>query len=154
MAYCGVLDGIMSIDGQEADLSRLDEGIIIAGDENFIADELISDEIRLEHFNEINLRTKAELLKDIDDRIVKCDDDKQAELVRCFRAEVEKKTFPENLEDWWYYDYEVDDSGMKLSLCHATGFSINIDDSCDEYTDTVFDLIHISKEFVSVKEGD
>ena len=144
MAYCGVLDGIITIDGVEADLSRLDEGIVVVGDEEYVAEELISNEDRLEFFNEIHLRTKTDLLKDVEDSINKCCNCQQAELLRRFSAEVEKKTFPRELEDWWYYEYEVNESGVKLSLCHSTGFSINMDDTCDEFTDTVFDLMRIA----------
>lgn len=143
MAYCGVLDGLVSIDGVDADLSRLDEGIVVAGDEEYDAVELITDEDRLCFFNETHLRTKAELLKDIDDRIAKDTGNQQAELLRCFRAEAEKKTFPEKLEDWWYYDYSVEETGVKLSLCHLTGFDIYMDDTCDEVVDTTFDLMRV-----------
>ena len=66
MAYCGVLDGLFEINGNPVDLSRLDEGIIIAGDEEIDADEFIGEEEKLEFFNETALRTKDALLKDID----------------------------------------------------------------------------------------
>ena len=65
MAYCGVLDNLMELNGKPVDLSRLEEGIIIAGDEQLDADELITDEEKRQVFNENAIRTKAELLDEI-----------------------------------------------------------------------------------------
>ena len=106
MAYCGILDGLMKIGDNPVDLSRLEEGIVMAGDEEFDADEFITDEDKLEMFNEGALRTKGELLEDIDSLLGKIDDESKdgrkhsqayyvryRDLVEKFKAEVEKTIF-------------------------------------------------------------
>ena len=150
MAYCGVLDGIITIDGIEADTSRLDEGIIVAGNEEYAAEELISEEEKLDFFNEISLRTKEDLLKEIDKQILDAENRQEnptglsgIALLRRLRAEVEKRTFPNMLEDWWSYEIDANESAVTLSLQHSIGFNINLDDTCDACIDTSFELIKI-----------
>ena len=165
MAYCGILDGLCDIGGEPADLSRLDEGIIIAGDEEYDADDFISDKDRLDFFNDTALRTKDELLKEIDSLLEEIAEESKAEtthspafyarytaLVRRFRDEVKKKTFPEILEDWWRYEYEVCESGVILSLCHIRHLTICRDDSVEETKDTTFELMHIKTRLLTVEQ--
>ena len=138
MAYCGILDGLMEIDGKPVDLSRLNEGIIVAGDEEFDADDWISDEDKLNFFNETALRTKEALIKEIDSLLKKIDDESKTDnghspvfyekykaLVISFREEVERNAFPEKLENWWRYEYEVRESGITLSVSHIDYLSIS-----------------------------
>ena len=165
MAYCGVLDGLFEINGNPVDLSRLDEGIIIAGDEEIDADEFIGEEEKLEFFNETALRTKDALLKDIDKLINEINQDREMEndhspaffdqyiaLVERFRASVEDKVFPEQLEEWWRYEYEIFESGVTLMLKHIGYLSIGSDDIYDEDIDTVFNLMQIKAKLLTVEQ--
>lgn len=165
MAYCGILDGLCEINGNPVDLSRLDEGIIVAGDEEYDAEDLISDEDKLDFFNETALRTKEDLLKEIDSLLGKIGEDRKEgtkhsqafyarymDLVRRFRAEVEKKTFPKTLENWWRYEYEVCESGVVLSVSHINWLSISRNDCVDENKDTTFELMHIKTKLLTVEQ--
>lgn len=165
MAYCGILDGLMEIDGKPVDLSRLEEGIIIAGDEEFDADDWISDEDKLDFFNETALRTKEALLKEIDVLLEKINEESNTDtnhsptyyerykaLVQSFHDEVEKNTFPEKLENWWRYEYEVRETGVTLSLVHIDYLSISSNDCVDENKDTIFDLLHIKAKLLTVEQ--
>lgn len=165
MAYCGVLDGLYEIGGKPVDLSRLDEGIIIAGDEEYNADEFISGEEELEVFNETALRTQNDLLKDIDSLLGKIAEksgkdsghssvfyDRYTDLVVRFRDRVKESTFPNNLEDWWRYEYEVRESGITLFLNHIDYFSVCRDDSVDENIDTSFELFRVRSKLLTVEE--
>lgn len=165
MAYCGVLDKLISINDKEVDLSRLDDGVIVAGDEEFDADEWITDEDKLEFFNETALRTKADILKDIDSLLADFDaksggDEKHSpafyerckDLVQRFRAEVEEKTFPEKLEDWWRYEYNVRESGIVLTLNHIDSLDIWRDDTASEIIDTEFRLLSLKSRLLTVEQ--
>lgn len=165
MAYCGIFDGLMEIDGKPVDLSRLEEGVIIAGDEEIDADDFITKEDELNLFNETALRTKADLLKEIDSLLEKIDAESKTDtghspvfyekyraLVSCFREEVEKNTFPEKLEDWWRYEYEVRESGITLSVSHIDFLSISSNDCVDENKDTTFDLLHIKAKLLTAEQ--
>ena len=114
MAYLGHFEKFISIDGEPVDLSRIDEGIIMAGDEEYDADEMITDEDRLDVFNETALTTQDELVKSLDEVIGKIEEESKTdkehspafyarykELVVQFRDKIRKMTFPSKLEDWW-----------------------------------------------------
>ena len=165
MAYCGILDGLMEIDGKPVDLSRLNEGIIVAGDEEFDADDWISDEDKLNFFNETALRTKEALIKEIDSLLKKIDDESKTDnghspvfyekykaLVISFREEVERNAFPEKLENWWRYEYEVRESGITLSVSHIDYLSISSNDCVDENKDTTFDLLNIRAKLLTAEQ--
>ncbi len=165
MAYCGILDGLMEINGEPVDLSRLDEGIVIAGDETIEADELITNEDRLAFFNDGALRTKKDLLAEIDSLAARIAEESKSDtkhspdyysrysdLVRQFRTEVEKKTFPEHLEDWWEYRYEIWGTGISLFLSHIGSYDIYANDTVSVYADTEFELFHIRTKLLTVEQ--
>lgn len=165
MAYCGILDNLLELDGKPVDFSRLDEGIIIAGDEQYDADEFITDEERLDLFNESTIRTKAGLLEDINSLLAEIEEDSKTdtkhsaafyeryrELVIRFRAEVEKNTFPEKLEDWWEYNYDVRGTGITLTLSHTECFDVSANDTCGGIIDTQFELLHIRTKLLTVEQ--
>ncbi len=165
MPYLGHFDGLFSINDKPVDLSRLDEGIIMAGDEEYDADEMISDEDKLEVFNESALKTKDELLKSLDEVVGKIEEESKTntqhspafyaryrELVVRFRDEIRKKTFPEKLEDWWRYEYEVRESGASLSVSHTEHFSFDRNDICEVTVDTTFHLFDIKTKLLTVEQ--
>ena len=165
MAYCGVLDGLMEIDGKPVVLSRLDEGIIIAGDEEFDADEWITDEEKLDLFNEMAIRTKGDLLKEIVSLYIKIDKeskedskhsaafyDRYKDLVMRFRNKVAKSTFPKNLEDWWEYSYDIRGTGATLNLSHIKSFDVDADDTVSALVDTRFELMNIRTPLLTVEQ--
>ena len=165
MAYCGILDGLCEIDGKPVDLSRLEEGVIVAGDEEFDADEWITNEDKLDLFNEMALRTKADLLKEIDSLLGRIDKesgeeskhspafyDRYRDLVLRFKKEVEKSTFPEKLEDWWEYNYDIRGTGVTLQLTHTSSFDVDADDSVSAIADTTFQLMNIRTQLLTVEQ--
>ena len=165
MAYCGILDNLLELDGKPVDFSRLDEGIIMAGDEQYDANDFITDEDRLDLFNETAIRTKAGLLEDIDSLLAEIEEDsktdtkrsatfyeKYRELVSRFRKEVEKKTFPDKLEDWWEYNYDVRGTGITLTLSHTDYFDVSANDTCGGIIDTQFELLHIRTKLLTVEQ--
>lgn len=165
MAYLGFFDGFDSINGKPVDLSRINEGILIAGDEVFDADDFIDDADCLELFNETALRTQDELVKSLDEVIgkIKAESktdtehspafyDRYRDLVVRFRDEIKKKTFPVKLEDWWRYEYEVRESGASLKVSHIDYFRVDRHDSVDESIDTSFTLLDIKTKLLTVEQ--
>ncbi len=165
MAYCGILDNLLELDGKPVDFSRLDEGIIMAGDEQYDASDFITDEDRLDLFNESTIRTKAGLLENIDSLLAEIEEDSKTdtkrsaafyeryrELVSRFRKEVEKNTFPEKLEDWWEYNYDIRGTGITLTLSHTKYFDVSADDTCGGIIDTEFELLHIRTKLLTVEQ--
>ena len=165
MAYCGILDSLIEINGKPVDFSHLDEGILIAGDKEYAAEDFISEEEKLDFYNETALRTKEDILKDIDSLIAKSDAkaetkekhsqafyERYKDLLNRFRDEIEKCTFPQKLEDWWRYEYEVRESGITLSLKHADMFDIERDDYIFEHMDTTFTLKQIKAKLLTVEQ--
>ena len=65
MPYLGFFDG-MSIDGKEVDTSKLSEGKVIIDGEERNAEDFITDYDRLSMFEDGAIRTKRELLWQID----------------------------------------------------------------------------------------
>ncbi len=165
MAYCGILDGLCEIDGKPVDFSRIDEGIIIAGDEEYDADDFITEEDKLGVFNETALRTKDQLLKDIDRLMEEIGKesateakhseayyDRYADLVSQFRQEVNKTVFPENLENWWSYTYDVRGTGVTLNLEHIRSFDISADDTVGVSLDATFHLLTVRAKLLTVEQ--
>ena len=165
MAYLGHFEKFISIDGEPVDLSRIDEGIIMAGDEEYDADEMITDEDRLDVFNETALTTQDELVKSLDEVIGKIEEESKTdkehspafyarykELVVQFRDKIRKMTFPSKLEDWWRYEYEVRESGASLRMSHIDYFRFDRHDFVDEHVDTTFDLFDIKTKLLTVEQ--
>ena len=126
----------------------------------------VSLEDELDAFNEGALRTKNDILWDIDWLIRSVEEEGKSDtkhsnayytryisLLRRFRAEVEDTVFPKKLEDWWRYEYDVKENGATLSLSHASGVDLNDDGGVDTvFIDTTFDLIHIKAEMMNVEK--
>ena len=165
MAYCGFFDTLMDINGKPVDLSRLDEGKIIAGDEEFGVEDFMTDEELLDFFNETAIRTKEGLLKEIGSLLERIDAESRMtmkhspayynrcrELVEQFRDKVSGMTFPEKLEDWWEYGYEIRGTGITLTLSHISSYKVCRDDTIDISVDTEFELFRIRTKLLTVEQ--
>ncbi len=165
MAYCGFFDTLININGEPVDHSRLDEGKIIVGDEEFDAEDFMTEEDRLDFFNETAIRTKKGLLKDIDSLLNRIDAESRTatkhspayysrcrDLVKQFRDKVSGMTFPEKLEDWWAYEYDICGTGITLKLTHTDFYHIYADDSITTSTDTEFELFRIRTKLLTVEQ--
>lgn len=166
MSYHRLFDG-MTIDGHEIDTSQLVEtGKVLIGDEEWDTEDIITEEDKLQIFNEDTLRTKTDILDDIDfllhtiERNRKGDTkhsqayyDRYVDLIERFKVKVEECVFPEKLEDWWHYEYEVRETGITLRLIHASFIDLNAEGFIDsENIDTSFDLIKASTEMLTVEQ--
>ena len=165
MPYLGLFDG-MEIDGQAVDTGRAEEtGKVYVGDEEWDPDDLISDEDRLQFFNDDALRSKSDLLGNIDSLLKRIDEDSKTDtkhsqeyhvrfrdLVEQFRARVEKCTFPENLDDWWSYTYEVCDTGITLKLSYTESYNLHADDTVSVFIGTEFELLHVRAKLLTVEQ--
>jgi len=165
MAYLGFFERFTEIGGKPVDLSRLDEGILMAGDDEYDADAFIDDDDRLEVFNETALKTKDELVQSLDDVIARIKGesrtnpehspafyDRYRKLVVQFRDEIQGKTFPSALEAWWRYEYEVRESGAVLKLSHIDVFRFGRDDAVEEHIDTTFTLLEVKTKLLTVEQ--
>ena len=165
MAYFGIFDG-MKIGGKEVDTSKLEsEGKIIVGDEEWDADDLISDEDKLQFFNDGAMRTQKDILWGIDFLLRDIDKESQTDakhspayyeryrnLVVKFRNKVENCVFPEKLEDWWSYSFDVGSLGITLHLLHTDSYDICADDSVMASSDSEFDLMHVNSKLLTVEQ--
>ena len=80
MPYLGFFDG-MEINGQVVDTSKLEEtGKLYVGDEEWDPDDLISEEDKLQYFNDGALRNQSDLLRDIDLLLKKIDEDSKTDV--------------------------------------------------------------------------
>ena len=166
MSYHRLFDG-MTIDGHEVDTSQLAEtGMVLVGGEEWNADDLITEEDKLQIFEEDTLRTKSEILEDIELLLQTIANDRKndikhshayydryVDLIERFKSIVERCVFPEKLEDWWHYEYEVRETGVTLSLVHAEYIGLNDEGFIDsEHVDTEFDLIKVGSEMLTVEQ--
>ena len=165
MAYCGILDNLDSIGGKPVDLSRLEEGILLVGKKKYRAEDWISEEDKLNFFNATGLLTKEELLADLEALLGRIGEEAEEDTVRSaafyeryqalvgsFRDEIAAKTFPDALEDWWRYGYEIRETGAVLFLSHTDSFEINLDDTVEESRDTVFELLGVKTKLLTVEQ--
>ena len=161
-----MLDG-MTADGYEVDTSRTKEtGKVYVNGEAWNIDDLITEQDKLDAFDEDMMRTKADiignikaLLREID--IAKRGDSRHSQvyyshyqgLLKQFMKIVTKCVFPERLEDWWYYSYEVEETGITLRLKHVQHFNLNNEGFFDSFSiDTSFDLIKVSSKMMTVDQ--
>ena len=161
-----IFDG-MTIDGHKVDTSRLKEtGKVYVGDEEWDPSDLITDEDIQEDFDETMFRTKEDILKDIDSLLKEIEAESQNEtkhskayyaryndLIVRFKAEIEKRTFPDKMDGWWAYSYDVLETGVTLQLIHYYTPDLNdegyIDALCAE---TTFTLLHIKTKLLTVEQ--
>ena len=73
-------------------------------------------------------------------------------LVEKFRAEVEKRTFFDKLEDWWEYRYDIWSTGITLVLEHNDSFDLCADDPVSAIVDTSFELLHVPTKMLTVEQ--
>ncbi len=165
MPYLGFFDG-MEINGQVVDTSKLEEtGKLYVGNEEWDPDDLITEEDKLQYFNDGALRNQTDLLRDIDFLLKKIDEDSKTDvkhsqeyydrfrnLVEQFKAKVEKSRFPEKLEDWWSYMYDVCSTGITLKLTHTDSYDLCADDTIMATGDSEFELLHIRSKLLTVEQ--
>ena len=161
-----LFDG-MTIDGHEVDYSQLEEtGMVIVNGEEWDASDLITPEDERDVFNEDMLRTKDDILRDIDFRLSRINEKKKKDkkhsqayytrlfdLIEKFRSRVEESVFPDQLEDWWQYEYDIEETGIKLVLSHADYVSLNSEGYIDTVSvDTEFDLFTVKAGMLTVEQ--
>ena len=161
-----IFDG-MTINGHDIDTSILkDTGKVIVDEEKWSAEDLITEEDKLDIFNEDSLRTKEELLEDIDRLLTQIDADSKTDtrhsaayytrytnLIRRFKEKIEESTFPKALEKWWHYIYEVEETGVTLTLEYVSIFDLDDEGNPDFiYVDTAFRLLHVDAALMTVEQ--
>ena len=161
-----IFDG-MEMNGHEADTSKLKEtGKVYFGDEAWDASDLITEEDKMEIFNEDMLRSKEDLLDMINYLLKRIEENSKkntkhspeyfarySNLVERFKKQVEKSVFPEKLEDLWRYEYDIRETGITLTLEHAQSFDLSDEGYIDfVMNDTTFELIHIKSELLTVEQ--
>ena len=119
-----------------------------------------------ETFDETTLRTKEDILKDIDSLLKDIEAESRNDvkhsrayyarytaLVSRFRAEVGKRTFPDKMAGWWAYSYDVRETGITLGLIHYYTPDLNdegeIDSLCAE---TSFELLRVKTKLLTVEQ--
>lgn len=117
-------------------------------------------------FRDCSMTSKRDVLFDIDYKLRKIEegsglDTKHSaafyirlkDLLLRFKAEVEKAVLFDELDDYWAYDVDVDDTGITLILFHV--YSVDIDEdenvtavSCDQQ----YDLIKVNAKMLTVED--
>ncbi len=164
MPYLGLFDD-MYADDEDVDLSKLAEGRIVINGKEQDADSLIDEYDRLNMFHDCSMRYKSSLLRNIDSHLKSIEkESKESDkhspayyarykaLIERFRTAVDACVFPEDLEDWWHYEYSVYETGVTLQLKHVAFFDFNKEDDIIEDHDTVFDLLKISTKLLTVEQ--
>jgi len=113
------------------------------------------------------ITTKSELIWDIKDRSKALLDSLSKsnrhtaryysvmeELLKAFLERVRKTVLPKQLEDWWFYSYEISYHGIILYLEHMSGAFLNEEktESSSETIDQIFPLVVIRAKMLSVDE--
>ena len=161
-----IFDG-MIMNGYEVDTSQTAEsGTVMVGDEEISVRDLITDEDIQQIFEEDFLTTKDDILRDIDSLLKsiarnKDEDSKRSQayykryvdLVERFRDKIMKNTFPRKLEEWWYYEYEVHETGMVLYLNHSSKPHMDNEGNITFLSvDTSFELLKVSTKMLTVEQ--
>lgn len=76
------------------------------------------------------------------------------ELLKAFRKRIHDTILPHNLEDWWFYSYEISYHGVGLFLEHMGSAWLNEEqtESDGETIDQIFPLVFIPAKMLSVDE--
>lgn len=113
------------------------------------------------------ITTKEELLWDIDQRTKSLLDSLASsnrhtaryfsvmeDLLKVFRNRIAHTILPRNLEDWWFYSYEISYHGVGLFLEHMGSAWLNEEqtDSDSQTIDQIFPLVFIPAKMLSVDE--
>ena len=157
----------MTINGYEVDTSQVAEtGKVYVGDEEYDISDFFTDDDKKQVYEEDMMRTKEDILYDIDLLLREIDNKRKTDtkrsqnfynryvdLITRFRKKVEGCTFPEKLEDWWHYEYCVKETGITLNLIHADDVGFNDEGYIDfVFVDTEFSLITVSAEMMTVEQ--
>ena len=157
----------MTIDGYEVDTSQVAEtGKVFVGGEEYDISDFFTEEDRKQVYDEDMMRTKEDILYNIDLLLREIDSKRKTDvkhsqnfynryidLVTRFRKKVEACTFPEKLEDWWHYEYSVEETGITLNLIHAGSVDFNDEGYIDfVFVDTEFNLITVCAEMMTVEQ--
>lgn len=157
----------MTIDGYEVDTSQVAEtGKVYVGDEEYDISDFFTDDDKKQVYEEDMMRTKEDILFNIDLLLREIDSKRKTDvkhsqnfynryvdLVTRFRKKVDGCTFPEKLEDWWHYEYSVEETGITLKLIHAADVGFDDEGYIDfVFADTEFSLITVSAEMMTVEQ--
>ena len=76
------------------------------------------------------------------------------DLLKAFRKRIQDTILPHNLEDWWFYSYEISYHGVALLLEHMGSAWLNEDqtDTDGQTIDQIFPLVYIPARMLSVDE--
>jgi len=166
MGYREEFEG-MTIDGHEVDLTDLEtSGIVRAGGEVYEASELLRDDYIMNQFDEMEIRDKEGLLKNIVEYLKEIEEEEKTdtrhsaayyvryrELVNRFRQEVEKRTFPEKMNDFWAYDYDVKETGITLKLILYYTPDLDRNGNIDSLTaESVFHILQVNAKLLTVEQ--
>lgn len=126
------------------------------------------EEDRLEAFKEASTITKDALLRDLKWKIHELESGREVDefknhsaafrnlyisLIKRFREKIEKTILFDELEPWWSYEYEVNDSGATLHLQYADSVDFRDDGSIDfMVVGQEFDLVKVSTRLLTVEE--
>ena len=161
-----IFDG-MIINGNEVDTSNTAEtGTVVIGDEEVDVRDMINDDDIRQVFEEDFIRSKEELLKDIDSLLKWVERvrrgthtrsqayyNRYLDLVERFREKVRRKKFPEKIDGWWYYEYEVLETGVILYLNHMSmPYLDNEGNITNVSVDTSFELFKVSSKMLTVEQ--
>lgn len=112
------------------------------------------EEDKLQAFEEASMTNKDDILWSVDFKIRDLEKGKgldinhsaiyyrkYIELLKQFKKEVKERILFDQLEPWWSYDYEIEDTGVTLHLSHASSVDFREDDSIEfMWIDEVYDL--------------
>lgn len=161
-----IFDG-MVMNGYEVDTSNTAEtGTVIIGDEELEVRDLITDDDILQVFDEDFLRSKDDILSDIDSLLKTVERNRKetpnrsqayynryVDLIKRFRKKVERCTFPDNLDGWWYYEYEVRETGIVLYLNHSSTPHLDNEGNISSlFVDTSFELLKVGAKMLTVDQ--
>lgn len=126
------------------------------------------EEEKLEAFTEGSIVTKDALLSSLRWKLIELESGKETdefknhsaafrnlyiELVRKFRDKIERTILFNELEPWWSYTYEIDDSGATLHLTYADSVDFNDDKNIDfVMVGEDFELVKVRTRLMTVEE--
>ncbi len=130
--------------------------------------EFECEEDRIEAYKEASTVTKEALLKRVNESLIIAEmgtDDalfkkhsasfrrRYIELLRKFRDELQTTMLFDELEPYWSYSFEIDESGVTLHLQYASDFCINDDGMLDlVFIGQDFELLKVCSKLLTVEE--
>ena len=124
------------------------------------------EELKHIAFENSSMRSKNDILSSINSKIHSLENgegidinhsaiyyQKYIELLKRFKASVEKLVLFNELEPWWSYDYVIEDTGITLHLSHADSVDFNEDETYSSlFIDTEFDLHKTKTQLLNVEQ--